>query len=222
MTDIELFTYDDHDVRVVTINDEPWWVVKDICDVLEIADASQAASRLDEADRCQALVSSGGQRRHMNVVNEAGLYDLLLRSEKPEARPFQRWLTHDVVPQIRRTGSYSTRPALPVETDLAGAIGAAVGDAMALVLARTDAALATERALVDRRFGSVTAWGSGARRRSSCGATPAKRSAPVSGIGPATVVAVGESAQRGARPLVLGGNPQQATPDAEALTLAGL
>jgi len=110
MTDVTLFQFEDHDVRVVVLDGEPWFVVLDVCRVLEIADARRAASRIEEADRRRTPVHSPerGQYRDTWVVNESGLYELVFASNKPEARRFRRWITSEVLPQIRKTGSYST------------------------------------------------------------------------------------------------------------------
>ncbi|MET4670745.1 BRO family protein [Streptomyces sp. PvR018] len=99
-------------VRSVMIDGEPWWVAADICAVLEIGNPSQAVSYLDEDERDSTLISSegGGQYRSTNVINEPGLYSLILRSRKPQAKAFKRWITHEVIPSIRRTGSYSAAP----------------------------------------------------------------------------------------------------------------
>jgi prophage antirepressor-like protein len=82
-----------------------------VCAVLGIGDVRQAVERLDEADRCQIPIRSGEQNRQMWIVNESGLYDLIIRSDKPQARPFRRWVTTEVLPAIRKTGSYSVSAA---------------------------------------------------------------------------------------------------------------
>jgi prophage antirepressor-like protein len=98
-------------VRSVMIDAEPWWVAADVCTVLEIGNPSQAVSYLDDDERSSTLITSeGGQSRPANIINEPGLYSLILRSRKPQAKAFKRWITHEVIPSIRRTGSYSVAP----------------------------------------------------------------------------------------------------------------
>lgn len=88
------------------VDGEPWFVAADVCSVLGIGNTSQAVSYLDVDERQAALISSEGGERSLNVVNEPGLYSLVLRSRKPEAKAFKRWITHEVLPEIRRTGRY--------------------------------------------------------------------------------------------------------------------
>lgn len=104
-------------VRTVTVDSQPWFVAKDICAVLGIGNPSDAVRSLDDDEYRlvpAALVSSEGRPQDtINLVNEPGLYSLILRSRKPEAKAFKRWITHDVLPAIRQTGKYEARPALP-------------------------------------------------------------------------------------------------------------
>lgn len=113
------FDFKGSEVRTVRIDDDvPWFVVPDVCAVLEISNPSQAVKRLDPADvrRSDTLISnegvpltdSIGRRRTMTMVNESGLYDLIFESRKPEARAFRRWVTNEVLPSIRQTGAYTT------------------------------------------------------------------------------------------------------------------
>ena len=102
-----IFEYIDKEVRVIQKKDESWFVLKDVCDVLGLSDVSMTASRLDDDELTQVKLVSGGQNRSMIIVNEPGLYDVILRSDKPIAREFRRWITHEVIPSIRQTGQYS-------------------------------------------------------------------------------------------------------------------
>lgn len=107
MTEIVPFNFDDHEIRVIMIDDTPWWVAGDVCAPLEIKDTRQAVSRLDEDDRCTApVIDQLGREQLTWVVNESGLYDLILDSRKPEAKRLRRWITSEVMPQIRKTGAY--------------------------------------------------------------------------------------------------------------------
>lgn len=102
-------------VRTVTIDGEPWFVAADVCSTLEIANVSQAVSYLDDDEKQQVgstLISNEGGSDPW-IINEPGLYSMILRSRKKKAKQFKRWITHEVLPQIRKTGSYSVLPAAP-------------------------------------------------------------------------------------------------------------
>ena len=101
------FDFNGTNVRTITDEDgEPWFVLKDVCDVLEMSNARMVKERLNEADVSTTDVRSGGQNRQMTIVNESGLYDVILDSRKPQAREFRRWVTAEVIPSIRKTGAY--------------------------------------------------------------------------------------------------------------------
>lgn len=95
-------------VRVVMRDGEPWFVAADICKALDIRNPNQAIKRLDKDDKTNTLISNEGTsgNPNMTIVNEAGLYSLVLGSRKKEAKQFKHWITHDVIPQIRKTGIY--------------------------------------------------------------------------------------------------------------------
>ncbi|MFC5888530.1 BRO family protein [Kitasatospora sp. CM 4170] len=113
------FPETDTPVRVATIDGEPWFVVADVCKVLGIGNPSDAARRLNEGDLDTIEVTDSlGRRQNAYAANESGLYDLILDSRKPEARAFRRWITAEVIPSIRRTGSYSVAPAAPALPDI--------------------------------------------------------------------------------------------------------
>lgn len=105
-TTLQLFEYSGHQVRTIMIEDDPWFVLNDVCQVLDISNVGNVATRVDEPDIQNADVRSSGQIRSMKVVNESGLYDVVFMSRKPEARDFKRWVTRDVLPSIRKTGGY--------------------------------------------------------------------------------------------------------------------
>lgn len=108
--EVKVYTFGESNqpVRVEVINNEPWFVGKDVCDVLQIRRPSDAMVQLDEDEKLIRLITASGQRRQMYVVNESGLYHLIFNSRKPEARRFRRWVTQEVLPSIRQTGGYST------------------------------------------------------------------------------------------------------------------
>lgn len=103
-----LFRYDDETaVRVVTIDSEPWFVLNDLCRALGMArSASQVADRLDKGVRQAYPLQTAGGTQQATIVSEPGMYEVVLRSDKPEAVAFRRWLTGTVLPEIRKTGQY--------------------------------------------------------------------------------------------------------------------
>lgn len=104
-------------VRTVMIGNMPWFVAKDVCEVLELSDVSMSVAKLDDDEKLVQKLFVSGQNRDMIIVNESGLYTLIMRSNKPEARSFRKWVTSEVLPSIRATGQY-TMPQL-VENRLA-------------------------------------------------------------------------------------------------------
>jgi prophage antirepressor-like protein len=107
---LQIFQHNGWTVRVIEINGEPWFVARDVCEILEHSNPSKAVKDLvDEDDLTTGypIVDSMGRTQHATIVNESGLYSLILGSRKPEAKAFKRWVTHEVLPAIRKTGSYS-------------------------------------------------------------------------------------------------------------------
>lgn len=99
------------EVRTVNINGEIWFVLADICKILGIKNVTQMAQRLDEDEKSMFDIGlSGGTT---NIVNEYGLYSVILRSDKPNAKLFKRWITHEILPEIRETGGYNLPKSLP-------------------------------------------------------------------------------------------------------------
>ena len=99
-------------VRTVLQNGEPWFVAKDVCDCLSIGNYRDAVSRLDDDERGSVEVDTLGGKQGMTAVNEYGLYNLVLSSRKPEAKEFKRWITHEVIPAIRKHGAYMTEDTI--------------------------------------------------------------------------------------------------------------
>lgn len=108
MNNIQIFKYENNDVRTVEMNGEPWFVLKDVCEVLGLTDTGRTAERLDADELTRTTLVSGGQNREMYIINESGLYNVILRSDKPEAKPFRKWVTSEVLPSIRKHGAYMT------------------------------------------------------------------------------------------------------------------
>lgn len=95
-------------VRIILQDNEPWFVAKDVCDCLEIVNSRHALSRLDEDEKNSVVLNDGiAGNPTKAIVNEYGLYSLVLSSRKPEAKEFKRWVTHEVLPSIRKYGSYN-------------------------------------------------------------------------------------------------------------------
>ena len=113
MSALEVFGFDGAEVRVVLVDGEPWFVLADVCAVLGLSNPSATAGRVDPDALSQAeVIDSMGRVQSARVVNESGLYEVAIRSDKPNALAFRRWITGSVLPQIRRTGSYASTPAL--------------------------------------------------------------------------------------------------------------
>lgn len=113
-----VFNYNEQEVRTVIKEGEPWFIAKDLCDILEHSDTSTAVSRLDDDEKLTQTLFVSGQNREVWIVNEAGLYSLILTSRKPEAKIFKRWVTHEVLPTIRKTGGYVANEDMFIATYL--------------------------------------------------------------------------------------------------------
>mgnify|MGYP001240574465 CR=1 FL=1 len=111
-TAITPFNFNEHAVRVIQIEDAPWFVATDVAESLGYKSPKDAASYLDDDEKGSAIVRTPGGDQKLTVINESGLYALVLRSRKPEARKFAKWVTSEVLPAIRKTGKYE-RTALP-------------------------------------------------------------------------------------------------------------
>ena len=107
MNELQIFNFEDNEVRTQVINDEPWFVGKDVAEVLGYSNARDALSRhVAVEDKADVVIHDGSQNRTMNIINESGMYALVFGSKLPEARRFKNWVTKEVLPSIRKTGSY--------------------------------------------------------------------------------------------------------------------
>lgn len=107
MNQLQIFENQDFGrLRTVMVDGEPWFVAADVCRALEISNTSQAITRLDDDEKGVILNDTPGGKQEMSTVNEPGFYTLVLGSRKPEAKAFKRWVTHEVLPTLRKTGSY--------------------------------------------------------------------------------------------------------------------
>jgi prophage antirepressor-like protein len=111
------FSFDGAAVRVVLVDGEPWWVAADVCGALAIANPRDALSRLDDDEKGVGLTDTLGGSQHLSIINESGLYSLILRSRKAEAKRFKKWVTAEVLPSIRKHGAYMM-PAAEPEADV--------------------------------------------------------------------------------------------------------
>lgn len=110
MNEVQLFNFENHEVRSLLINDEPYFVGKDVADVLGYADTNQAIRKhVDNEDRLTRRFDGTGQSRDMTIINESGLYSLVLSSKLPSAKKFKRWVTSEVLPALRKTGQYQVK-----------------------------------------------------------------------------------------------------------------
>ena len=105
------YQFDSWRVRVILRDGEPWWVLADVCEALGLTNPTIVAERIHEEDKAKFDLGLPGQKP--TIINEPGLYAAILRSNKPEAERFKYWITHDVLPSIRKTGSYSVAPSVP-------------------------------------------------------------------------------------------------------------
>ena len=99
-------------IRTLTIDGEPWFVAADVCKALELGNPSMTVERLDDDEKGISTIDTLGGKQRMAIINEPGLYSLVITSRKPEAKAFKRWITHEVIPAIRKHGAYMTKSVL--------------------------------------------------------------------------------------------------------------
>jgi len=105
----QIFSFNDAQIRVVEKDGQPWFVAKDVCEIIGLSQVSRAMDRLDDDERGLVKVThpqNPEKTLEVNAVNESGLYQLIIASNKPEARTFRKWITSEVLPTIRKTGGY--------------------------------------------------------------------------------------------------------------------
>lgn len=116
MNELKTWTFSGSEVRTVDVNGEPWWVLKDVCTVLELTTPARVAERLDKDEvSLTHLTDSIGRQQETTIINESGLYSVILRSDKPQAKPFRKWVTSEVLPAIRKTGTYSIMDSYQID-----------------------------------------------------------------------------------------------------------
>ena len=106
MSDLIPFDFDSHAVRVLLKDDEPWFCLADVCRALELSRSSRVLQSLDSKGFASCVTLTSGGSQSLAFIHEPNLYRLIFRSDKPEARRFQDWVFNEVIPTIRRTGSY--------------------------------------------------------------------------------------------------------------------
>ena len=106
---IQVWNYESSEIRTVQVNGEPWLVLSDVCKVLELSNPSMVAKKLDDDERTKFDL---GRQGETTIINESGLYTVILRSDKPQAKPFRKWVTSEVLPSIRKHGAYMTEQTL--------------------------------------------------------------------------------------------------------------
>lgn len=116
MNELQIFNYRETPIRTVQRDNEMWWVLKDVCEVLGLSNPTMIAERLEDDEK--AKFDLGLQGGATNVINESGLYSVILRSDKPEAKPFRKWVTGEVLPTIRKTGGYVNNDEMFINTYL--------------------------------------------------------------------------------------------------------
>ena len=154
MSNLQVFNYQNKNVRTVEKDGQIWFVAKDVCDVLELTNPTEAIKSLDDDEKNTLRISEGIQQNrgnpNVNIISESGLYTLVMRSNKPEAHKFRKWVTSEVLPTLRKTGSYSiptreteTKPPLSVANEILPiterilAAAGIKGNQLALALDRT-------------------------------------------------------------------------------------
>lgn len=108
--EIQVWNYESSEIRTVQVNGEPWFVLADVCKVLELSTPARVAERLEKDEVSQThTIDRMGREQKTTIINESGLYTVILRSDKPQAKPFRKWVTSEVLPSIRKHGSYSVQ-----------------------------------------------------------------------------------------------------------------
>lgn len=109
MSDLQIFNFNNKEIRTLAIEGEPYFVGKDVADILGYQNGSRDINRhVDEEDRHKAMIFDGNQYKETITINESGLYSLILSSKLPKAKEFKHWVTHEVLPTIRKHGAYMT------------------------------------------------------------------------------------------------------------------
>jgi prophage antirepressor-like protein len=115
MSNLAQFAFQDNQVRVLVLENNPWFVALDVCKILDVNNISQALTRLKDYEKSTIITNDvTGRNQELLIISESGLYRLVLTSRKPDAEPFQDWVCQEVLPQIRKTGKYESQPTLNI------------------------------------------------------------------------------------------------------------
>ena len=102
MNELQVFKYSGKQVRTLLKDNQPWWVLKDVCDILQLTTPTRVAERLEDDEVSLTHIADNlGRKQETLIINESGLYNVILRSDKPEAKPFRKWVTGEVLPTIQ-------------------------------------------------------------------------------------------------------------------------
>lgn len=113
MNDLKVFNFENKEVRSLLIDNEPWFVGKDVAEILEYRNGSRDINRhVDEEDRTKTMIFDGNQNKETIIINESGLYSLILSSKLPSAKQFKRFITSEVIPSLRKHGMYATEETI--------------------------------------------------------------------------------------------------------------
>lgn len=113
MNELQIFNFEELPVRTLTVDEEPYFVGKDVADILGYSNSRKALlDHVDEEDKLTSRIVTAGQNRNQTLINESGLYSLIFSSKLESAKRFKRWVTSEVLPQLRRTGTYSANPTI--------------------------------------------------------------------------------------------------------------
>lgn len=151
---IGIYNFDGQQIRAIVRDGEPWFFASDVCDVLSISNSRDATSRLDEDEKGVATADTLGGTQQVAVINESGLYSLILTSRKPEAKRFKKWVTSEVLPSIRKTGSYAqaAAPAIALPKTFAAALRLAAEQQEQIEAQQAQLALAAPKVAFVERY----------------------------------------------------------------------
>lgn len=110
---LQVWQYNKNKIRTVTKDGEPWFVAKDVCDILEIHNSRAALESLEDSEKGVAITDTLGGEQSLTIINESGMYGLIFKSRKKEAKYFRAWVTGTVLPEIRKHGTYTAPTATP-------------------------------------------------------------------------------------------------------------
>ena len=114
MNEVTNWTFGETEIRTIERDGEPWWVLSDVCKVLELSTPAKIAARLEDDEKGMNQIHTPGGTQNVTIINESGLYSVILRSDKPQAKPFRKWVTAEVLPSIRKNGCYSKQEISPM------------------------------------------------------------------------------------------------------------